>query len=255
MSQWHYSEIPTLLRREILRLAGQPGADLSQLKLHKVEVEFSKENGVAISTTPSLSEMPHVVQLLAAIGLIDLEQHRPQVQGNDARVDVLYRPGNIAEGIQLRSDLNWHPAPIVKAHYPNWNVQKRLLKIYLSDAPNEAALVADFWIKFDRSGDVVLKPGKLTLLERGENGQVIHVTREFVDDQLLNMNRKIYAAFAQDFARFQRDPDNLSLTRYGVVGRQLMTIERAWRRIVDPFENASFDIGEAYSPMRKIRLG
>ena len=253
-SQWHYSDIPTMLRREIARLAGQPGVDLTQIKLHKVEVEFSKENGMAISTTPPLSEMPHVVQLLSAIGFIDLEQHRPEVKGTDTRVDVIYRPGNIAEGIHLRSDLNWHPAQMVKAHYPTWDVQKRLLKVYLGDAPNEAALVADFWIKFDRSGDVALKPGKLTLLERGQNGQATRLTRAFVDDQLLNMNRKIYAAFRQDFAHFQRDPDNLSLTRYGVVGRQLMTIESAWRRIDDPVESASFNIDGAYSPMRKIHL-
>jgi hypothetical protein len=254
-SQWHYSDIPSMLRREILRLAGQPGADLTQLKLHKVEVEFSKEHGMAISTTPPLSEMPHVVQLLSAIGFIDLEQHRPEVNGNDTRVDVIYRPRNIAEGIHLSSDLNWHPCQMVKAHYPNWDVQKRLLKIYLSDALNEPALEMDFWIKFDRSGDVALKPGKIILRERSENGQATRLTREFVDDQLLNMNRKIYAAFRQDFAQFQRDPDNLSLMRYGVVGRQLMTIERAWRRIVDPLESATFDIREAYSPMRKIRLG
>jgi hypothetical protein len=254
-SQWHYSDIPTLLRREISRLAGQPDVDLTQLKLHKVEMEFSKENGMAISTTPPLSEMPHVVQLLSAIGFIDLEQHIPEVNGNDTRVDVIYRPRNIAEGIHLRSDLNWYPAQMVKAHYPNWDVQKRVLKVYLSDAPNEPALEVDFWIKFDRSGDVALKPGKLTLLERGQNGQATRLTREFVDDQLLNMNRKIYAAFRQDFAQFQRDPDNLSLTRYGVVGRQLMTIERAWRRIVHPVESASFNIRETYSPMRKVRLG
>jgi hypothetical protein len=130
-----------------------------------------------------------------------------------------------------------------------------LLKVYLSDAPNEPALEVDFWIKFDRSGDVALKPGKLILRERGENGEATRVTSEFVDDQLLNMNRKIYAAFRQDFALFQRDPDNLSLTRYGAVGRQLMIIERAWRRIVDPVECTSFKITEAYSPMRKIRLG
>ncbi len=254
-SQWHYSDIPALLRREIIRLAGQPGADLTQLKLHRVEVEFSKENGVAISTTPPLSEIPHVVQLLSAIGFIDLEQHRPEVQGTDTRIDVIYRPRNIAEGIHLRSDLNWLPAQMVKARYPNWDVQKRLLKVYLSDAPDEPALEVDFWIKFDRSGDVALKPGKLILRERGEDGQTNHVTREFVDDQLLNMNRKIYAAFRQDFAEFQRDPDNLSLTRYGVVGRQLMTIERAWRRIVDPVESTFFNIGGAHTPMRKIRLG
>ena len=254
-SQWHYSDIPTMLRREIMRLAGQPGVDLTQLKLHKVEMEFSKENGMAISTTPPLSEMPHVVQLLAAIGFIDLEQHRPEVKGNDTRVDVIYRPHHIAEGIHLRSDLNWHPAQMVKAHYPTWDVQKRVLKVYLSDAPNEPALVVDFWIKFGRSGDVALKPGKLTLCERDENGQASRLTREFVDDQLLNMNRKIYTAFHQDFAQFERDPDNLSLTRYGIVGRQLMTIERAWRRIVDPVESTSFNIREAYSPMRKVRLG
>lgn len=254
-SQWHYSDIPTLLRREIIRLAGQPGADLAQLKLHKVEMEFSKENGMAISTTPPLSEMPHVVQLLAAIGCIDLEQHIPEVKGNDTRVDVIYRPRNIAEGIHLRSDLNWHPAPIDKAHYPNWDVQKRLLKVYLRDAPNEPALAADFWIKFDRSGDVALKPGKLTLLERGKNGQTTHVTREFVDDQLLNMNRKIYAAFRQDFAQFQRDPNTLSLARYGVVGQQLMAIERAWRGIVHPVARASVSITGATSPSLKMRLG
>ena len=43
------------------------------------------------------------------------------------------------------------------------------------------------------------------------------------------MNEQIYAALAQDFASFQRDPRVLSLERYGAIGRQLMQIEVRWQ--------------------------
>lgn len=53
---------------------------------------------------------------------------------------------------------------------------------------------------------------------------------DFVDDQLLNMLTKIYAAFSQDFKEFQSDDTVLSLDRYANVGKQLMLIEQEWRR-------------------------
>jgi signal-transduction protein with cAMP-binding, CBS, and nucleotidyltransferase domain len=56
---------------------------------------------------------------------------------------------------------------------------------------------------------------------------------QFVEDQLLTMNQKIYAAFDQDFAAFQRDERVLSLERYVPIGRQLMLVEAEWQALVD----------------------
>ena len=52
---------------------------------------------------------------------------------------------------------------------------------------------------------------------------------DFVDDQLLTMLRKIYAAFDQDFSEFQSDERVMPLDRYANVGKQLMVIEKIWQ--------------------------
>ncbi len=97
-----------------------------------------------------------------------------------------------------------------------------------------------------RPGDFALKPGKLTLYERDARGRSTALTLEFVNDQLLTMLRKIYAAFA----RFQQDPNNLPLARYGVIGRQLMAIETAWQDIVHPTAQTA-----ARLPARPVTAG
>ena len=55
---------------------------------------------------------------------------------------------------------------------------------------------------------------------------------DFVDDQLLTMLRKIYAAFDQDFRAFQCDERVMPLDRYATVGKQLMVIEKIWQDTV-----------------------
>ncbi len=49
-----------------------------------------------------------------------------------------------------------------------------------------------------------------------------------MDDQLLTMNRMIYAGFDQDFDLFQRDPRVMSLERYRAIGEHLMLIQEEW---------------------------
>jgi CRP-like cAMP-binding protein len=231
-SQWHYSDLPRIIRREIKRLAGQPDGHLAQIKLHRVEFEFSKENGVAISATPPLSELPHVIQLLESIGLVDLGQHEPEVSGNQILVEVVYKPPNITEGIHVRASLNWTPEARVKLQYPHWDVQKRSLRVYLDDGQVESSLGVDFWVKFDRTGRFAIRPGRLTLPESASSGARNSLLMDFVDDQLLNMLQKIYTAFDQNFDEFQADDRVLSLDRYASVGKQLMLIEQSWSGIV-----------------------
>jgi CRP-like cAMP-binding protein len=228
-SQWYYSDLPRLISREIKRLVGQPDGRLGDFRLHRVELEFSKENGVAISATPPLSELPHALQLLESIGLVDLGQHEPEVRGDEVVVEVMYRPANITEGLHVRASLDWTPERWVKLQYPHWDVQNRSLRVYLDQDQTKPSLSVDFWVKFDRTGRFAIRPGRLMLpgpdSSDGRNGLLL----EFVDDQLLNMLQKIYAAFDQDFEEFQSDERVLSLDRYANVGRQLMLIEQAWQ--------------------------
>ena len=230
-SQWHYSDFPKIIRREILRLAGAEGQALARTPLHRVDMEFSKENGISISATPPLSELPHVLQLLASIGLVDYRKHdATKVTGDEVEVALDYYPENIREGIHLRASLDWTPAPELKRQYPNWDVQLRSLEIYFPDDPARPGLEVDFWVKFDRSGDFAIRPGRFAFRVNGAQGE--HLGLQFVEDQLLNMNRKIYAAFDQEFAAFQQDEGVLSLERYGPIGRQLMLVEAKWKALI-----------------------
>jgi hypothetical protein len=227
-SQWYYSDLPRVIRREIKRVAGQPDAHLAEIRLDRVELEFSKENGVAISATPPLSELPHAIQLLDSIGLIDLGRDEPEVSGDGTLVDVMYRPANITSGVHVRASLDWTPGDEVKAQYPDWDVQNRSMRIYVGDGQQEPSLAVDFWVKFDRTGRFAIRPGRLIMPESDGSDGRNSVVLEFVDDQLLTMVRKIYTAFHQNFQEFQRDDRILSLDRYAHVGRQLMAIEQAW---------------------------
>jgi hypothetical protein len=94
-------------------------------------------------------------------------------------------------------------------------------------------VAVDFWVKFDRTGQFAIRPGRLILPESDGSDARNNVVLEFVDDQLLTMVRKIYTAFDQDFEEFQRDDSVLSLERYAHVGRQLMAIEQAWAECLD----------------------
>ena len=144
-SQWHYSDLPRIIRREIKRLVGQPDGHVTDMRLRRVELDFSKENGVAISATPPLSELPHAIQLLEFIGLIDLARHEPDVTGDEVCVEVVYRPANITEGIHVRASLDWTPEDRIKLQYPHWDVQNCSLRVYLDDDQSEPALCVDFW--------------------------------------------------------------------------------------------------------------
>ena len=231
-SQWHYSDFPKIIRREINHMT-QIAAG-SNPKLVKVEVEFSKENGLAYHTSPPLLELPHVLQLLASIGLVDFDQHRPEVSGTNTQVEVVYRPHNVRRGVRVRADVDWQPASSVKRKYPQWDVQERKLKIFLTDDHPEAALEVDFWIKFDRSGDAVIRPGQLTVRENIGTDQAQALSLNFVEDQLLNMNRKIYGAFGQEFRQFQNDHTILSLECYQSIGNQIMWIQHEWESAIVP---------------------
>ena len=69
-SQWHYSDLPRIIRREIKR-AGRTTRWAFGRYPTAIESSWTsrKENGVAISATPPLSELPHAIQLLESIGL------------------------------------------------------------------------------------------------------------------------------------------------------------------------------------------
>jgi CRP-like cAMP-binding protein len=228
-SQWHYSDLPRLIRREIKRLAGQPHVRLADVRLQRVELEFSKENGVAISATPPLSELPHAIQLLESIGLVDLAQHQPEVSGNEVSVEAVYRPTNITDGIHVRASLDWTPDEWVKVQYPHWDVQNRSLRVYLHQDQSEPSMSVDFWVKFDRTGRYAIRPGNLILPDDRNSEWRDRLRMDFVDDQLLTMLRKIYAAFDQDFSEFQSDERVMPLDRYANVGKQLMVIEKIWQ--------------------------
>jgi CRP-like cAMP-binding protein len=230
-SQWHYSDLPRLIRREIKRLVGQPHERLTDVRLHRVELEFSKENGAAISATPPLSELPHAMQLLESIGLVDLAQHQPAVSGDEDCVEVVYRPTNITEGIHVRASLDWTPNEQIKLQYPHWDVQNRSLKVYLHQDHIDPSISVDFWVKFDRTGRFAIRPGKLTITETSSSDNNC-IPIDYVDDQLMNMLCKIYAAFDQERHEFQIDERVMPLDRYANVGKQLMLIEKIWQEAI-----------------------
>ncbi len=85
-------------------------------------------------------------------------------------------------------------------------------------------------MKFARSGDIASRPGQLRGKDKKQSYQH-YLELNFVEDQLFNMNRKIYEAFQQGFEQFQNDPRVLSLERYKAIGEQLMHIQAEWERV------------------------
>jgi CRP-like cAMP-binding protein len=223
-SQWHYSDFPRLIRREIAHLAAERGAT------RRVEIEFSKENGLAYATTPPLLELPHVLQLLGSIGLVDFARDTPQITGTATSVELLYRPPQIDGGVVVRASTDYQPSALRKQKYPNWDYQERTLNIFFDPAAPFPELQIDFWIKFIRSGDIALRPGQMRIYD-ADSADPRFLELQFVDDQLLQMNRAIYASFDQPFEHFQRDPRVLSLERYRPIGEQLMAIQAVWERV------------------------
>jgi CRP-like cAMP-binding protein len=224
-SQWYYSDFPRIIQRELQRLA----ADRSTARVHRVEIEFSKEHGLAYATPPPLLELPHVLQLLSSIGLIDVTQDTPEIVGTETMVALTYHPRQITDGVYVRASTDYRPSAVKKRTSPNWDYQERTLKVYFDDQPTIPGLIIDFWIKFIRSGDIAIRPGQLRLYESGDR-HPHYLELHFVDDQLLTMNRMIYASFSQGFESFQRDRRVMSLERYRAIGEHLMAIQGAWER-------------------------
>jgi hypothetical protein len=172
------------------------------------------------------------MQLLESIGLIDLAHHEPTVSGDEASVEVMYRPTNITDGIHIRASLDWTPDAWVKLQYPHWDVQNRSLKIYLHQDQRNPSISVDFWIKFDRTGRLVIRPGSLIFPDDSISEMVDNLCMDFVDDQLLHTLRKIYASFDQNFTEFQLDERVMTLVRYAKIGKQLMLIEEIWQETI-----------------------
>jgi len=217
-SQWWYSDLPQIIRRELERVPG---------RVQRVEIEFSKENGLAYATAPPLLELPHAVQLLSSIGVIDVAHDTPEVAGTDTQVTLTYRPRHIVDGVYVRAGIDYQPSACQKRSSPMWDHQERTLNVYLESDPSVPWLMADFWMKFTRSGDIAIRPGRLRMNEPDERGPR-YLELQVVDDQLLTMNRAIYASFDQDFELFQRDPRVMSLDRYRAIGEHLMRIQEEW---------------------------
>ena len=226
-SQWYYSDFPRIIQRELRHLA----ADRPAARLHRVEIEFSKEHGLAYATPPPLLELPHVLQLLSSIGLIDVTEDTPAITGTETLVALTYHPKHVSDGVYIRASTDYRPSESQKRTAPNWDYQERTLKIYFDDNPTIPRLMVDFWIKFIRSGDIAIRPGKLRLQE-SDDQYLSYMDLSFVDDQLLTMNRAIYAGFDQGFEAFQRDTRVMSLERYRDIGKHLMAIQAAWERCI-----------------------
>ena len=222
-SQWCYSDVPQIIRREIQRVS----ADQRAGRVQRVEIEFSKEHGLAYATAPPLLELPHVLQLLDSIGLIDVAHDIPEVVGTETLVALTYRPQHIIDGVYAQASIDYHPPARQKRSSPNWDYQERTLNVYFENNPTIPWLRMDFWMKFTRSGDIAIRPAQLRLYEPDEQDPR-YLQLNVVDDQLLTMNRMIYASFDQDFELFQRDPRVMSLERYRSIGEHLMMIQEEW---------------------------
>ena len=225
-SQWCYSDVPQIIRREIQRVS----ADRRAGRVQRVEIDFSKENGLAYATAPPLLELPHVLQLLSSIGLIDVAHDTPEVVGTSTLVALTYRPEHIVDGVYVRASIDYEPPARQKRSSPNWDYQERTLNVYFENNPSIPWLMIDFWMKFTRSGDIAIRPGRLRLYEPDEQDPR-HLELQVVDDHLLTMNRMIYASFDQEFELFQRDPRVMSLERYREIGEHLMMIQEDWEAL------------------------
>ena len=222
-SQWYYSDVPRIIQRELQLLAAERG----HAPIYRVEIEFSKENGLAYETPPALLELPHVLQLLSSIGLLDVAEDIPEITGTETLVALGYHPKPIVDGVYVRASTDYHPSPVTKQHYPNWEYQERMLKVFFAADLAIPELMVDFWIKFIRSGDIAIRPGQVRIYDTGQaNPRELEL--QFVDDQLLRMNQAIYDAFAQPFEQFQQDTRVLSLERYQPIGEHLLAIQKAW---------------------------
>ena len=222
-SQWYYSDFPRIVRREIQRISAHQGVG----RVQRVDVEFSKEHGLAYATPPPLLELPHVLQLLCSIGLIDVAHDTPEVVGTATLVALTYRPQHISDGVYVRASIDYQPPALQKRSSPNWDYQERTLNVYFEGDPSTPRLMIDLWIKFIRSGDIAIRPAQLRFYEPDKQGPR-YLELHFVDDQLLTMNRTIYASFDQEFELFQRDPRVMSLERYCAIGEHLMMIQEKW---------------------------
>ena len=248
-SQWYYSDFPKFIKREIQKIIKEKKQKLSLTSnnnssipnLYKVEIDFSKENGLAYTTDPPLLELPHALQLLSSIGIIDFNHYcsLPEVSGTNTFVNAIYQVKNIKNKVHVRSNIDMLANAAIKKEHPLWDIQERRLKIYFDEENTQPNIEVDFWIKFDYSGDFVLRPGKLIIKDNENCSNQEQLVLNIVDDQLLNMNLKIYEAFQQNFVDFQNDRNILSLERYLPIGQQIMLIQNIWKSFQEEKGNSS----------------
>ncbi|MBV6626731.1 MAG: Gfo/Idh/MocA family oxidoreductase [Rivularia sp. (in: Bacteria)] len=243
-SQWYYCQLPKFIKREIKRIAPNFYHKNGIPSIHKIEVDFSKENGCAYQTKPPLLELPHALQLVSSIGLADLSKDIPEVSGTDTAVNIVYRSEAIREGIHIHTNIDIKPLTYLKKQFPLWDIQERSLKIYLWENSVQPELEVDFWVKFDSSGELAIRPGKLRILdsELTDKPEILELT--FQEDQLLRMNQCIYQAFAQNAAEFNNNETVLSLEKYGSIGQQIMQIMRLWEAAKNNNLDSGTKVGE-----------
>jgi hypothetical protein len=112
-------------------------------------------------------------------------------------VELTYRPATSTDGVYIRANIDYHPSVTDKHKYPNWDYQERSLRVYFDDA-ELPDLVVDFWIKFARSGDIVIRPGRFKVIDKKQDYQQ-YLKLNFVEDQLLTMIRSNFSLFAGNF--------------------------------------------------------
>lgn len=246
-SQWYYCQLPKFIKREIKRIAPNFYNHNGIPSIHKIEVDYSKENGFAYQTKPPLLELPHALQLVSSIGLADLSQDIPEVNGTDTAVNIVYRSEAIREGIHIHTNIDMKPLEYLKNQY-SWDIQERSLKIYLDENSVHPELEVDFWVKFDSSGELAIRPGKLRILdsEIADKPEVLELT--FLEDQLLRMNQVIYKSFTQNTAEFNKDETVLTLEKYGSIGRQIMEILRLWETV----KNNNFNTSNKFAELLEV---
>jgi hypothetical protein len=240
-SQWYYAQLPRLIRRELqqrsrlddLRFPDQPH------KIYRAELTISKENGLAYATDPALLELPHALQLLASIGLLDCKTNHPKVTSTPTAVTACYDSEHAPGGIVVKTDVDWRPHQELKQQYPeNWDIQNRVLKIYLTANSHTPEIMVDFWIKFDRDGKYAIRPGFIHIIDCQETN-TSPIQLQFVEDQLSKMNETIYQAFQQPYEQFQQDRHVLNVRNYLDLGKQILAIQSAWQQSQQPFHAAS----------------
>ncbi|MEO1431069.1 MAG: hypothetical protein AAFS12_00615 [Cyanobacteria bacterium J06632_19] len=199
---------------------------------------------MAYQTKPPLLELLHALQLVSSIGLADLSQDIPEVSGTETTVNIVYRSEGIREGIHIHTSIDMKPLAYLKSQFPSWDIQERSLKIYLCENSVQPELEVDFWVKFDSSGEFAIRPGKLRILDSELTDKPEILELNFLEDQLLTMNKLIYKAFAQSTAEFEQDDAVLSLEKYGSIGQQIMEILRLWEAATNNNLNFSTKVSE-----------